>query len=140
MGPQLRRTGPLGRRLLAAPRATHAPDRARRTPDRSPRGPASPASSSPHRRAPHRRSAHHEQHGGQVTNTLPTPAGVDPRALQEVLDGRWGHVRRDARENLRDPDFLPVYGESMQEARERVTRAAKKLADSGRAGLRLPKE
>ena len=73
-----------------------------------------------------------------MTSTL--PGSVDPKALQEVLDGRWAHVRRDARENLRDPDFLPVYGENVQEARERVTRAAKKLADSGRVGFGFPKE
>jgi acyl-CoA oxidase len=73
-----------------------------------------------------------------VTTSL--PASVDPKALQQILDGRWAHVRRDARENLRDPDFLPVYGESVQEARERVTRAAKKLADSGRVGFGFPKE
>jgi acyl-CoA oxidase len=54
-----------------------------------------------------------------VTSTV--PASVDPRAIQEVLDGRWAHVRRDARENLRDPDFLPVYGENVPEARERVS-------------------
>ena len=73
-----------------------------------------------------------------MTSSL--PASVDPKAVQEVLDGRWAHVRRDARENLRDPDFLPGYGESVQEARERVTRAAKKLADSGRVGFGFPKE
>jgi acyl-CoA oxidase len=73
-----------------------------------------------------------------VTPSL--PSSVDPKAIQEVLDGRWAHVRRDARENLRDPDFLPVYGESMQDARNRVTRAAKKLADSGRVGFGFPKE
>ncbi|MDT0277301.1 acyl-CoA dehydrogenase family protein [Blastococcus goldschmidtiae] len=67
-------------------------------------------------------------------------ASVDPMVLREVLDGRWAHVRRDAREHLHDPDFLPVYGESMDEARERVTRAAKKLADSGRVVLGFPKE
>jgi acyl-CoA oxidase len=73
-----------------------------------------------------------------VTSTL--PGSVDPKAVQEVLDGRWAHVRRDARENLDDPDFLPVYGESMRDARERVTRASKKLADSGRVGLGFPTE
>jgi hypothetical protein len=57
------------------------------------------------------------------------PRSVDPTKIQEVLDGRWAHVRRDARENLNDPDFLPVYGETMQEARERVTRAAKILEE-----------
>ena len=73
-----------------------------------------------------------------MTSTL--PASVDPKVIQEVLDGRWARVRLDARENLHDPDFLPVYGESMQDARERVTRAAKKLADSGRVGFGFPKE
>jgi acyl-CoA oxidase len=73
-----------------------------------------------------------------VTSTLPTT--VDPKALQQVLDGRWGHVRRDAREHLGDPEFAPVYGETMQEARERVTRLAKKLADTGRVGLGFPEE
>jgi acyl-CoA oxidase len=73
-----------------------------------------------------------------VTTSL--PASVDPTVLQEVLDGRWAHVRRDARENLNDPDFLPVYGETNQEARERVSRAAKKLADSGRVGFGFPKQ
>ena len=72
--------------------------------------------------------------------TTSLPASVDPKALQEVLDGRWAHVRRDARENLNDPDFLPTYGENVQEARERVTRAAKKLAASGRVSLGFPKE
>ena len=72
--------------------------------------------------------------------TTSLPPSVDPKALQEVMDGRWAHVRRDARENLRDPDFLPVYGENVAEARERVTRAAKKLADSGRVGFGFPKE
>ena len=73
-----------------------------------------------------------------MTSTLPD--SVDPKVIQEVLDGRWARVRLDARENLHDPDFLPVYGESMQDARERVTRAAKKLADSGRVGFGFPKE
>jgi len=73
-----------------------------------------------------------------VTSSL--PGTVDPQKIQEVLDGRWAHVRRDARENLRDEEFLPVYGETMQEARERVTRMSKRLADSGRVGLGFPKE
>ncbi|MGY1828032.1 acyl-CoA dehydrogenase family protein [Blastococcus sp. SYSU DS0541] len=73
-----------------------------------------------------------------MTSTLPPT--VDPARLQEALDGRWAHVRRDARENLHDPEMLPVYGESMAEARERVTRMAAKLAESGRVTLGFPKE
>jgi acyl-CoA oxidase len=72
-----------------------------------------------------------------VTSTAPRP--VDPARIQEVLDGRWAHVRRDARENLHDPGFAPAYGETVQEARERVTRMTKVLADSGRVGLGFPK-
>jgi acyl-CoA oxidase len=72
--------------------------------------------------------------------TTSLPHAVDPRALTEVLDGRWDHVRRDARENLHDPDLLPVYGENVQEARERVTRMAEKIAASGRVTLGFPKE
>ncbi|TYP87266.1 acyl-CoA dehydrogenase [Blastococcus xanthinilyticus] len=73
-----------------------------------------------------------------MTSTLPPT--VDPAHLQETLDGRWAHVRRDARENLHDPGMLPVYGESMADARERVTRTARTLAESGRVTLGFPKE
>ncbi|GII23319.1 acyl-CoA dehydrogenase family protein [Planosporangium mesophilum] len=73
-----------------------------------------------------------------MTSTV--PSSVDPAEIRDVLDGRWAHVRRDARDNLHDEEFLPVYGESVLQARERVTRMAKKLADSGRVGLGFPKE
>ncbi|MCV2490610.1 acyl-CoA dehydrogenase family protein [Geodermatophilus sp. YIM 151500] len=73
-----------------------------------------------------------------MTSTLP-PA-VDPARIQEVLDGRWAHVRRDARDSLRGPDLLPVYGETVAEARERVTRAVRRLADTGRVFLGFPEE
>ncbi|MGY1704048.1 acyl-CoA dehydrogenase [Geodermatophilus sp. SYSU D00697] len=72
-----------------------------------------------------------------MTTALPT--SVDPTALTEALDGRWAHVRRDARENLHEPGMLPVYGESVREARERVTRMARVLAGSGRVSLGFPK-
>ena len=72
--------------------------------------------------------------------TTSLPHAVDPTTLTEVLDGRWGHVRRDARENLHDPDLLPVYGENVREARARVTRMAAKIAESGRVTLGFPKE
>ncbi|MGY1794668.1 acyl-CoA dehydrogenase [Geodermatophilus sp. SYSU D00525] len=73
-----------------------------------------------------------------MTSTLPRT--VDPARLREVLDGRWAHVRRDAREQLGDPKYAPVYGESVQEARERITRLAGELAATGRVGLGFPKE
>jgi acyl-CoA oxidase len=73
-----------------------------------------------------------------VTSTLPRT--VDPSCLREVLDGRWAHVRREAREQLGDRRWAPVYGESVQEARERVTRLAAELATTGRVSLGFPEE
>ena len=75
-----------------------------------------------------------------MTSTPAPLSPVDPARLTEVLDGRWAHVRRAAREQLGDATYAPVYGESMTEARERVTRISKKLADSGRVGLGFPKQ
>ncbi|MBB3677043.1 acyl-CoA dehydrogenase family protein [Modestobacter versicolor] len=75
-----------------------------------------------------------------MTST-PTPLGpVDPARIQEVLDGRWAHVRRDAREQLGDPEYAPVYGESVAEARERVTALSAKLAATGRVALGFPEQ
>jgi acyl-CoA oxidase len=71
-----------------------------------------------------------------VTSTLPST--VDVARLQEVLDGRWGALRRETRELLRDERFRPVYGESMAEARARTTRLTRGLADTGRTGLGFP--
>ncbi len=43
-------------------------------------------------------------------------------------------------ESLGDPKYAPVYGESMAEARERITRLAGDLAATGRVGLGFPTE
>jgi acyl-CoA oxidase len=75
-----------------------------------------------------------------MTSTPAPLSPVDPARLTEVLDGRWAHVRRDAREQLADPKYAPVYGESMTEARERITRLAGDLAATGRVGLGFPTE
>jgi len=63
---------------------------------------------------------------------------VDPRAIQQVLDGRWAQVRQDAREQLGTADYAPVYGESMAQARARVTALTARLAATGRTGLAFP--
>src|SRR5204863_1983879 len=128
--------------------APHAAHRARRSPDRSRlgrpvrrRGTRTTSTNQPYQPSqPHSPRTLYSLRtpGGQVTSTLPSK--VDPLVIRDVMDGRWAHVRRDARENLRDPDFAPVYGETVQEARDRVTRMAKKLADSGRVGLGFPKQ
>ncbi|GAB3845374.1 acyl-CoA dehydrogenase [Micromonospora andamanensis] len=49
------------------------------------------------------------------------PGPVDLARLQEVLDGPWAEVRNAHRRHL-DERFLPVYGETGDQARERVTR------------------
>ncbi|GIE95266.1 acyl-CoA dehydrogenase family protein [Paractinoplanes rishiriensis] len=47
--------------------------------------------------------------------------------LQEVLDGRWAAVRRAAREQLGGTHFVAVPGETMAQARERVSRLLREL-------------
>ncbi|MBM2614355.1 acyl-CoA dehydrogenase family protein [Actinoplanes sp. LDG1-06] len=52
--------------------------------------------------------------------------------LQDVLDGRWAHVRKAARTALAGDKFVTVQGETIDEARERVTRLLRELpADPG---------
>ncbi|MEV7327374.1 acyl-CoA dehydrogenase [Micromonospora sp. NPDC093244] len=46
---------------------------------------------------------------------------IDLAGLQDVLDGPWAKVRNAHREHL-DERFLPVYGETGDQARERITR------------------
>ncbi|WP_433292275.1 acyl-CoA dehydrogenase [Actinoplanes sp. CA-030573] len=48
-------------------------------------------------------------------------------ALQELLDGRWGHVRRAAREQLAGSHFVTVPGETLEEARSRVSKLLTEL-------------
>jgi acyl-CoA oxidase len=52
--------------------------------------------------------------------------------LQEALDGRWAHVRQAAREQLAGPRFVAVPGETLDEARARISRLIRELpADPG---------
>jgi acyl-CoA oxidase len=44
------------------------------------------------------------------------------KGLREALDGRWGHVRDAAREQLAGSRFVAVPGETIDQARERVSR------------------
>ncbi|MET7709861.1 acyl-CoA dehydrogenase [Micromonospora sp. NPDC005413] len=46
---------------------------------------------------------------------------IDLARLREVLDGPWAEVRNAHRDQL-DARFLPVYGETGDQARERITR------------------
>lgn len=52
--------------------------------------------------------------------------------LQEVLDGRWAAVRQAARTHLAGTHFVTVHGETIDEARARVSRLLRELpADPG---------
>jgi acyl-CoA oxidase len=52
--------------------------------------------------------------------------------LQEVLDGRWAHVRRSARTALAGSHFVAPPGETLEQARERIGRLITELpADPG---------
>ncbi|MET0863761.1 MAG: acyl-CoA dehydrogenase family protein, partial [Nakamurella sp.] len=73
-----------------------------------------------------------------MTSSL--PIAVDPAQIQHVLDGRWAHIRNESRELLRDNDFAPVYGESILQARTRISRLARRLGQTGRTGVGLPVE
>ncbi|WP_369132298.1 acyl-CoA dehydrogenase [Modestobacter sp. I12A-02662] len=75
-----------------------------------------------------------------MTSTPAPLSPVDAARLTEVLDGRWAHVRRTAREQLGDAKYAPVHGESMAEARARITRLTGDLATTGRVALGFPVE
>jgi acyl-CoA oxidase len=75
-----------------------------------------------------------------MTSTPAPLSPVDPARLTEVLDGRWAHVRRDARDQLGTLGYAPVHGESLAEARQRVTALTARLAASGRVDLGFPTE
>jgi len=68
------------------------------------------------------------------------PEHVNPAAVQEVLDGRWEHVRNGARVQLADTKWAPVYGEDIETARARITELARELAKTGQTALGFPVE
>jgi acyl-CoA oxidase len=66
--------------------------------------------------------------------TMPTVG-----ALQKLLDGRWGHMREQARRVLCDPLFAPVFDLGMDEHRDRVLEQARVLAQSPGPRFLFPK-
>ncbi|GAA3736343.1 acyl-CoA oxidase [Spinactinospora alkalitolerans] len=54
--------------------------------------------------------------------------GADVAALRELLDGRWAHVRRQAREMLRGELFAPVHGLDVEAHRARVAEQLRAIA------------
>lgn len=65
-------------------------------------------------------------------------ARVDGDVLRELLDGRWAHVRRQARDLLRGDDFAPVAGLGMADHRERVLDRLKAIAATEVPGYGFP--
>src|SRR5690625_682080 len=59
------------------------------------------------------------------------PLRVNRTELRRLLDGRWAHVREQARDVLRGDDFAPVAGLPMQEHRELTLKRLHALADTG---------
>ncbi|WP_127782793.1 acyl-CoA dehydrogenase [Rhodococcus sp. X156] len=74
------------------------------------------------------------------TTGAPLPEHVDPDALRDVLDGRWAHVRQQARTHLTGTKWAPVYGEDIEAARTRTTALARDLAKTGQTALGFSKE
>jgi acyl-CoA oxidase len=66
-----------------------------------------------------------------------TPLGASLRA---ALDGRWGHVRQDARDRLSLEDFSSPPGLDIQAHRARIHDQLRRLADSGRLRDGFPTE
>ncbi|QCU78075.1 acyl-CoA dehydrogenase [Citricoccus sp. SGAir0253] len=59
------------------------------------------------------------------------PGGLDTDRLQELLLGRWAAVRREARENVKDPALHRIEGLSLAEHRDRVLGQLQLLVDLG---------
>jgi acyl-CoA oxidase len=65
---------------------------------------------------------------------------VDPKALQQLLDGRYADLRGQIREVIARPEFAPVTGPSTGEYRERVLQWAQTLAAEGLTAPGFPSE
>ena len=71
--------------------------------------------------------------------TAPEPT-VDVAALEHVLLGRWGDLRKATRELLADPRFHKVEGLSLAEHRERVLGQLRLLVSEGEVLRAFPAE
>jgi acyl-CoA oxidase len=65
---------------------------------------------------------------------------VDPKALQQLLDGRYADLRGQIREVIARPEFAPVIGLSTGEYRDRVLQWAQTLAAEGLTAPGFPSE
>ncbi|WP_035305307.1 acyl-CoA dehydrogenase [Actinokineospora inagensis] len=73
---------------------------------------------------------------------MPVPAirPADPTALTDLLDGRWGHVRRDARARMAALPSPATYDLSTERHREQVFAELRELAKSGYPRVGFPVE
>jgi acyl-CoA oxidase len=67
-------------------------------------------------------------------------AQASVRDVRRVLDGRWGDVRDMVREALRDPQFRPLMGLTMDQHRDRVRDQITAIAKTDGPKLLFPKE
>src|SRR5581483_4212239 len=75
-----------------------------------------------------------------MTATVAPIGAFDPTALQALLDGRYGELRRQVREVLCRPEFAPVIALPKDEYREKVLGWAKDLAHEGLTAPGFPVE
>ncbi|GIE90267.1 acyl-CoA dehydrogenase [Actinoplanes regularis] len=52
---------------------------------------------------------------------------IDPARLQDVLDGRWAHIRQAVRDELGKAGFAAVHGETTDQARDRISRMIRQI-------------
>jgi len=64
---------------------------------------------------------------------------VDVAALTSFLDGRWGWVKDEARQILREPLFHPIHGLGIEAYRERTFEQLNEIAKSEGVTLGFPK-
>lgn len=67
-------------------------------------------------------------------------ASIDVDQLTTLLLGKWGDVRREAREMIKDEAFWRIEGQHYLEHRERVLEQCRKLAEMGAGSRAFPKE
>jgi acyl-CoA oxidase len=75
-----------------------------------------------------------------ITSPEMVEPAPDPRALQQLLDGRYAELRERFREVLSRPEFAPVLGLSTGEYRQRVFQWARTLAGEGLTAPGYPRE
>ncbi|OLR94698.1 acyl-CoA dehydrogenase family protein [Actinokineospora bangkokensis] len=71
---------------------------------------------------------------------IPTTPAVSTGPLTELLDGRWGHVRREARKRMAEMPPPAAYDLTTEQHRAQVFDELKLLADAGYPRIGFPEE